>query len=222
MIQQAWLRVIHEEEKQSDKLVKGITQFFSFLESAKNTVTDFSLKSLMKAGQQLVEIIPLTPLGDKIKDYLTAAEAKPQVWFEQYLILKTLVDTEELAVLEERVVGWMAIPGTSPGPEVGKEVKDTQESKRRKKKQKRETTPENTGTPGPGRDAVSGSDAVTAPPDTGGIPGDSGTGHPVSKRLTGSRAMGVAKVLAALVCRLTNPVGKSLPQTHGRRSPSWG
>ena len=134
VIQQAWLRVMHEEEKQSDKLVKGITQFFGFLESAKNTVTDFSVKSLMEAGQQLAEIIALTPLGDKIKDYLTDAEAKPQVWFEQYLILKTLADTEQLAVLEDRVVSWVAVPPLTQAKSE-KEANDTVMEETKEKKE---------------------------------------------------------------------------------------
>lgn len=105
VIRQALMRLAHKEQPRSEKLIQGALQFFNLLESAKDAITGFSMASLLTAATQLVDFVKLTPLGDRIQGLLSEEEEQPQPWFEQFLVLKTLVDSDQLPELEKALIG---------------------------------------------------------------------------------------------------------------------
>ncbi len=104
LIRQALMRLAHKEPTRSEKLLEGAQLFFSLVESAKNAVTDFSIQSLLEAGNKLMEFINATPLGEKLREKTGSEDDRPQPWFEYYLSLKTLIDNDQLLKFEEALI----------------------------------------------------------------------------------------------------------------------
>ncbi len=104
LIRQALMRLAHREPSRSEQLLEGAQLFLGLIESAKNAVTDFSIKSLLETGNKLMAFINATPLGSKIREKTASEEDLPQPWFEHYLAFKTLVDNDQLAKFEEVII----------------------------------------------------------------------------------------------------------------------
>lgn len=114
LIRQALMRITHKEQPRSEKLIQGARQFFSLLESVKDTIKNVSIDALFTASKQLVEFVGSTPLGDKIKDLLTEEEERAQPWFEHFLVLKTLVSSSQLSQLETVIIQGQGVQLTYP------------------------------------------------------------------------------------------------------------
>ena len=104
LIRQALMRLAHREPSRSEQLLEGAQLFLGLIESAKNAVTDFSIKSLLETGNKLMAFINATPLGSKLREKTASEEDLPQPWFEHYLAFKTLVDNDQLAKFEEAII----------------------------------------------------------------------------------------------------------------------
>jgi thiaminase len=104
VIQQALFRLPYKEQPDIERFLTQARQFLTILESAKNVITGFSITGLFETGQQLYEFIEQTPLGDAVKDFFGKERVRPEVWFEHYLILKTLVASDQLALVETQLI----------------------------------------------------------------------------------------------------------------------
>ena len=103
LISQALMRVAHQEPTKVAKFLEGAKLFFTVVENVKNAVTDISVDSLLEAGKALSEFIQITPVADKFREWTGETEERRD-WFEHYLILKRLVDNNQLIKLEEMLI----------------------------------------------------------------------------------------------------------------------
>lgn len=103
VIQQALMRIPHRNKPRSTEIIQKASLFFELLDNAKDALTNLSISSLIAAGRNLVELVD--PLAEKVTEFLSDdVSKKPQIWFEQYLVLKTLIQRGSWAMLESHLI----------------------------------------------------------------------------------------------------------------------